>query len=133
MTWNLFIDDIRNVDYVKADGKEYVLARSMAAALELIHERGFPAHIAFDHDLGWNNLALIKGSSLVAAPKDGKEAPSGFDFAKWIVESDLNGVINIPKTFTWSIHSSNPVGKANIHGLLCRYMASKFPVVINTL
>lgn len=124
--WNLFLDDIRDVDYVKDDGREYVLARSVADAMVLIIQNGLPSHVAFDHDLGWDTLQPIEGSFLIAAPTQGKELPSGFDFAKWLVEFDINGFHDIPETFTWSIHSSNPVGAENINGLLTGYMKHKF-------
>jgi hypothetical protein len=112
-SWNLFIDDLRDPSYVK-DGREYKLARSVAAALELISRNGLPAHIAFDHDLGWQDLPTIKGSFLFAAPAKGEEAPSGMVLAKWLVENDLDGHHVIPEDFTWSVHSSNPTGAANI-------------------
>lgn len=125
MEWNLFIDDIRDPSYVQ-DGRDYVLARTMDQAVELIalHDC-YPTHIAFDHDLGWDTLENIPGSFLVAAPEEGKELPSGYDFAKWLVEFDMNGFYEFPKNFSWSIHSSNPVGAANINGILTSYLKHK--------
>ena len=123
--WNLFIDDIRLPSYVP-DGRVYELARSMQEALIIIEEHGcYPTHIAFDHDLGWDTLENILGSFLVAAPEEGNELPSGYDFAKWLVEFDMNGTYEFPKNFTWSIHSSNPVGAANINGILTSYLKHK--------
>jgi hypothetical protein len=124
--WNLFIDDIRLASYV-SDGRDYELARSMSEALILIEEHGcLPTHIAFDHDLGWDGLEPIEGSFLIAAPTEGSEAPSGYDFAQKLVEFDMEGLYEFSKNFTWSIHSSNPVGAANIHGLLTSYMKHKY-------
>lgn len=125
-TWNLFLDDVRDVSYTWYDGKVYKLARSMADAIALIKTYGMPAHIAFDHDLGWEDLLPIEGSFLISAPPVGKEAPSGYDFAKWLVDQDLEGAISIPETFTWSIHSSNPAGAANIDAYLKSYMKVKY-------
>lgn len=125
MSWNLFIDDLRDVSYVN-DGREYKLARSVEEAKALIKEFGLPSHIAFDHDLGWEDLQPIEGSFLIAAPLEGKEAPSGYDFAKWLVEMDLDGVHDLSLDFTWSVHSSNPAGAKNINGLLYSYLGDKY-------
>ena len=43
-------------------------------------------------------------------------------FAKWLVGSDIDWVIDIPKDFTFSVHSANPIGRDNIIGLLSQYL-----------
>ena len=99
----LFIDDIRNpVEH------DFFIVRSAKDAYEFMEEFGCPNHISFDHDLGASN------------------APTGFDIAKWMVEHDLddNGDF-IPRDFTFYVHSANPVGTANIEGLLNNYLAVK--------
>lgn len=68
--------------------------------------------ISFDHDLGMDN--------------ERKVLPSGYDFAKWLVEMDMNGIISIPKDFTFTVHSANPVGAENIRTYLCSYMEFKY-------
>jgi hypothetical protein len=120
LTWNLFLDDIRNPDYVN-DGREYVLARSFDEAVELVKAKGLPSHIAFDHDLGWDQLEPSEGGLILDL---GQEAKSGYDFAKWLVECDLDSMLHI-QDLTWTIHSSNPVGAANINGLLRNYINQK--------
>jgi hypothetical protein len=127
--YSLFLDDIRFPAYPSSDPNDlshWEICRTMQAAVDLVLARGLPQHIAFDHDLGWDTLQPIEGSFLIAPPGEGKEMPSGFDFAKWLVESDLNGTINLPEDFSWSIHSSNPVGAENIQGLLKSYLKSKY-------
>ena len=57
-----------------------------------------PQHIAFDHDLGTEK--------------------TGMDFAKWLVESLLDGDLQLPDGFTFSVHSDNPNGADNIRGLM---------------
>lgn len=107
--WNLFLDDIRDVSYVKNDGRIYMLARNVSEAKQLILTQGVPAHISFDHDLGSNS--------------SGEILPSGYDLAKWMIDRSFDSVeYNIPESFSWSVHSSNPVGKVNINGLLKSYM-----------
>ena len=122
MSWNLFLDDIRDPSYAD-DGREYVLARSWVDAVTLIHEKGCPSHISFDHDLGWDLLMPDKETGIIIDM--GRPAKTGYDLAMWIVERDLDGQILIPEDFTFFVHSSNPVGKANIEGLLTSYFRSK--------
>lgn len=128
--WNLFLDDIRDPLPMflgeLAYTKEWKVARSFDEAVKMVLALGMPEHIAFDHDLGWDTLPLIPGSMLVAAPEEGKELPSGYDFAKWLVDSDMDGVVYLPEDISWTIHSSNPVGAANINGILSSYLKHKY-------
>lgn len=62
----------------------------------------WPSHVSFDHDLGVN-------------------APTGMDFAKFLVELDMI-TQDLPRSFTYSVHSDNPPGAANIHGLMQGYL-----------
>ena len=107
MTYRMFVDDIRNPDWVYADQdtSDWQVCRTMAEAQDVISDLGWPAWISFDHDLGDN-------------------IPTGYDLAKWLVEQDLDGNL-MPDDFTFVIHSANPVGAANIQGLLTGYMLHK--------
>lgn len=106
MSWKLFIDDIRN-----PPNDDWVIARTSKKAIQLIKSFGFPTHISFDHDLGEDDDAM--------------------KVAKWIVETDINEVEKgnnnwIPKNFSFTVHSANPVGKKNIESLLTQYLKFKF-------
>jgi len=97
----LFIDDIREpVD------NTFDIVRSYDDAIAYMQSFGCPREISFDHDLG---EAIAK---------------TGFDVAKWMVDRDLdtNGKF-IPAGFEYYVHSANPVGAANIKGLLDNYLA----------
>ena len=62
MTWNLFIDDERNLEDVtwapwqireKYRNEEWVIARTdFGVYTELAKRKSFPSFISFDHDLG---------------------------------------------------------------------------------
>jgi hypothetical protein len=68
--------------------------------------RDMPSYISFDHDLGDNE-------------------PTGYDIAKTIVDVDMEAVneeAKLPKDFHFYVHSQNPIGKANIEGLLNNYL-----------
>jgi hypothetical protein len=96
----LYIDDIRNpID------TDFVIVRSYNEAIHWIRLNGCPEYISFDHDLG------------------AADERTGYDIAKWLVERDLDapGKI-IPTNFKFNVHSANPVGAANIAGLLNNYL-----------
>lgn len=96
--YRMYIDDIR-----EPSNKNFVVIRSGEEAIEYILNNGMPVYISFDHDLGENIM-------------------SGFDVAKWLVEASLNGKIVFPRSFAFNVHSANPVGAANIEGLLNNYI-----------
>lgn len=121
MSYKLFLDDIRN----PPDGS-WVVARSMAAAVTYIQAYGFPRFISFDHDLGLKLKApeQVDYSGhhyILIADLEDTEAPSGFDFAKWLVNEDLE-IQWMSRGFDYQVHSANPVGAANIRGLLDHYL-----------
>lgn len=98
----MWLDDIRT-----PPTSEWVWAKTYEDAVSLIEENGLPEHISFDHDLG------------------DSEAKTGYDLAKWIVNADLDGKIDISSTWTYTLHTANPVGRENIRSLLDNYMSRK--------
>lgn len=101
--WCLFLDDER---YPAPDLKNWIIARCYESAVELIKSWRMPSYISFDHDLG---------SDL-----------TGYDFAKWIVEQDLNAAgLFIPKNFDFYVHSQNNIGAVNIRVYLTNYLEMK--------
>ena len=103
----LYLDDTRT-----PNDKEFKIVRSYEEAIKFIELEGFPKLISFDHDLGLK--------------KNGKLAKTGYDLAKWIVNKDMDGQINIPKDFRFNVHSANPIGKKDIEDLLLNYLKFKF-------
>ena len=101
---SLYLDDIRTP-------KTYFsrIVRSYEEAVSYTLEHGIAEYISFDHDLG--------------VDEQGEIAKSGYDFAKWLVESALDGELCFPENFTFNVHSANPVGKANIEHLLSNYLS----------
>lgn len=77
----------------------------MGEAVKYISAAGWPDFISFDHDLG-------------------ADEPTGYDFAKWLVEQDLEHE-TLPKGFKFDVHSQNPVGAENITKLLNNYLTWK--------
>ncbi len=94
MTYTLFLDDER----FPAD-ETNVVVRSFDEAREYIYKHGTPKHVCFDHDLGYG--------------------PNGYHFALWLTDRDLDG-FGFPESY--SVHSQNPVGAANIKSVMDSYM-----------
>lgn len=93
MSWKLFLDDERfPVD------QDFVVARSTEEAIALVQQNGLPSQIAFDHDLGG--------------------ADTSIKFIWWMINQYYDHNLIIPSDFTYSIHSQNVCGAANIKGLM---------------
>lgn len=99
----MFIDDERDPP---DDGNDWVVVRSCEEFWQWLHDnkrRTYPNHISFDHDLG--DIFC-----------------TGMDLLKVMIREEIDEDFQFPDNFTWSIHSQNPVGVANIDGLLKSYM-----------
>lgn len=84
-----------------------VVARSFEDAVHYVEQHGPMSFVSFDHDLG-------------------DQVPSGYDFAKWLVETDMDhGGEFLPRDFAFNVHSANGPGASNISGLLRRYLDFK--------
>ena len=96
----LFLDDER----FPPEKGEWVIVRTFYEAVNYCYKRGCPVFISLDHDLG-------------------EDTPTGYDFAKWLVEQDMNSDGEyIPVDFTFYVHSQNPVGAENIKKYLNNYL-----------
>lgn len=89
--YKLYVDDMR-----EPFSADWVVCKSVNEAMELIKERGLPAEISMDHDLG-----------------EGQK--TGYDFTKeltdYIIENALyDEFLNID----WNYHTANPVGRDNM-------------------
>ena len=98
--YKLFIDDIR-----QSPDDKWLVTRNYQETIQILTEYKCPTFISFDHDLG--------------------EDKSGMDFAKWLVEYDMDHNIINTDNFSFVVHSANPVGKENIEGLLGAYLKIK--------
>lgn len=107
MTYHMFLDDVRDPDWVYPGQhtRDWIVCRSYAEALAVISDLGWPSWISFDHDLG-------------------PDVPTGYDLAHHLVETDLDQNI-LPDNFTYACHSANPVGSENIRSLLDNYLRHK--------
>lgn len=96
MCYNLFLDDLR-----APPDQTWVVLRSVAAAKQYVAEYGLPAKMSLDHDLG------------------GEDAPV---FLRWLIDELLDGTLVMTKHIDFNVHSANPVGVNNLHGLWDGYL-----------
>ena len=108
MTQNkkLYLDDIR-----EPKNNDFNIVRSYADAVEFVKKDGIPSYISFDHDLGMDQYGHL--------------LESGYDFAKWLIDMDLDNIYKFPKNFEYNVHSANPIGKHNIETILDNYLNFK--------
>lgn len=103
----LFIDDIR-----RPYDSSWHLAISYDEAIEFLkHNHNVVSEISFDHDLGMD-------------PNSDQVAYTGMDVAWWLVDAHTDGVISLQNLTRVIVHSANPIGAANIAGLLDCYRRS---------
>lgn len=103
MSYYLFLDDERfpkDVYWIELPSVQWVIVRNMDEFKNVILERGLPAHISFDNDLG-------------------EDQPEGRDCAKWLVDHILD--LDIMPEFTFTVHSMNPVAAEAINNYLTRF------------
>lgn len=102
----LFLDDERvpqQVTWVKSvgayDSYTWEIVRSFDQFVACVQEKGLPEFISFDHDLGDTHA----------------NERTGHTCAKWLVDYCLDHNAACP---LFVVHSQNPEGARNIHGLL---------------
>lgn len=99
--WNLFIDDERN----PTDPAHWVVCRSTAEAITQVEQRGqFPQEIAFDHDLGGDDTSM--------------------QFIRWMIDAYYDGQYPLTTPINYTVHSQNPIGAANIRGIMDSWAAN---------
>jgi len=94
----LFVDDLRDPP------KGWVVARTSFEAINLLKSSQYIEAISLDHDLGGEDTAMRVAHKLI--------------------EMDMNEEIDI-SSINITVHSANPVGKANLEGLLKSYLRYK--------
>lgn len=122
----LFLDDERvpsDVTWLDIPRtNKWEIVRSFNSAVEWVNNNGFPDIISFDHDLGYEEFDTNENGIIIVT--NATETKSGYDFAKWLIEHDLDNN-SMPEHFTFTVHSMNPVGAKNITMLLNKYIHSR--------
>ena len=121
----LFLDDLRqpgDVTWVSIPSVKWAVVRSCDEAIQWVKDNGFPEFITFDHDLGWEKFDTNENGIIVVTELDVEK--SGYDFAKWLVEYDLD-TGKMPPNFKFTVHSMNPIGAEKIQNLLDGYIRQR--------
>lgn len=96
----IFIDDIRDPEFINWNANECHIARSSGYAIGfltfLLDEKSNSIEISFDHDLGENDDAM--------------------SVARWLERKAYLGKIQCD--IKWNIHSMNPIGATNLKAAL---------------
>jgi hypothetical protein len=99
LTMRIWLDDER-----PPPNDNWQICWNFYSVQQIVQRFAFPNHISFDHDLG--------------------EELTGHDVAKWLIQRDILWH-SMPDDFSYTVHSQNPVGAANIKGVLDRYLRFK--------
>ncbi len=122
MIYDLFLDDLRELDYIFPSSLEslsckdkkiyerkdwnWTICRTYSEAVKLVEKQGVPRMMSLDHDLG--------------------EEKSGKDFLNHLIELDLDGKIDLSRVERFTCHSANISGRENILKLWSNFMESKY-------
>lgn len=117
MSYYLFLDDERfpqDVTWVNLPKHNWTIVRNYADFVRTIENKGLPAEIAFDHDLGHEHyqayhVASRPGNGVI--DYNSFKEKTGLDCAKWLIEYCNKNNLPFPKFY---VHSMNPIGKQNI-------------------
>lgn len=120
--YKLFLDDIRNpsdVKWVEIPLGPWAVVRNYDAFVKHITDNGLPEFIAFDHDLAdehYRPSMYNRDGHYSNYYTDGTfKERTGYHCAQWLVEYCMDNNKLFPK---YVVHSMNPIGKANIIGLI---------------
>lgn len=126
MSYNLFLDDIRNpndcIHYMK-NKKKYIkwdwkIVRTYDEFVKYIKENGMPENISFDHDLSYEHYNY-QGCEI---PYDKLTEKTGYDCAKWLINYCIDNEMTLPKGLF--VHSMNVIGGENINQIFKSYIKS---------
>lgn len=116
MTWQLYLDDLRNPadTYTGAvpelAPQTWIVARSSQEARKLVEKLGMPMRMSLDHDLG-----------ICSNGKGGMTTDITPTFLRWLANEYWDGCAMVP---TYIVHSANPVGAKNIESFMVSWHRS---------
>jgi hypothetical protein len=99
--WALFLDDER---FPPDDGRDWCIARTCEEAFSILDMMdGLPSYMSLDHDLG-----------------EGQK--TGMDFINMFINDIQEWDHDLPRDFSFYIHSQNPVGAENMRSKLSAFI-----------
>lgn len=127
MSYNLFLDDIRNppmvASYIQPSALknlylelDWVIVRSYIEFVETIRKKGIPSLVSFDHDLSISHYSVpTTGESWDEYYSDDNRERTGYDCAFHLLAACVERNVDLPQCL---VHSMNIVGRENIEALL---------------
>ena len=115
----LILDDVRSIGDVltinrmNVFGETVKLVKSYSEFCDWVTANGVPAFVSFDHDLA--DVRLPEGGALIAIASDWTKEKTGVDCAAFLIDYCHENDELLPICL---VHSANPVGSANIRGLI---------------
>jgi len=110
----LYLDDVR----IPTEG-DWEVVRSYDEFVSHIKKNGLDAYevISLDHDLGEGALVEYYTNTKPHYELDYSRIPekTGMDCARFLVSESMNAKTSLPTIY---VHSSNPIGSANIIGFI---------------
>lgn len=113
MSYNLFLDDVRDANKFLKDIRTWVTVRNYDQFTKIITEHGLPKFISFDHDLEPDIIIGDPVKNLKTCKI--QRSKTGYDCAKWLVEYCIKKQLPLP---AFQVHSLNTEGKKNIQSIL---------------
>jgi hypothetical protein len=124
MSYNLFLDDMREVKDVKwidLPPYHWVVVKSYNQFVSTIKERGIPSSVSFDHDLAEEHYKEYhfandkKMLSFGTIRYDRFKEKTGYEAAQFLAEHCINTKTPIPEYY---VHTLNNIGRLNIISVL---------------
>jgi len=124
MSYNLFLDDEREVKHVKwidLPPYHWVVVKSYDQFVSTIKERGIPSAVSFDHDLAEEHYKEYHVANDQKMLSFGTiryhvfKEKTGYEAAKWLAEHCIETKTPIPEYY---VHTLNNIGKLNIISVL---------------
>jgi len=116
--YNLFLDDIRNPDWVmqyRTDTSynklKWVIVRTHDEFVNYISKNGMPSLISFDHDLADEHYAYDRINVGIKSPIPEFKEKTGYESLKWLCNHALDNKIPLSKI---KFHTANYVGLKNM-------------------
>jgi len=123
MSYNLFLDDIRDPNVFLKSIKTWVIARDYQEFINIIKERGLPEFVSFDHDLAFEHYPFNDDSPCdEIIPYNDYKEKTGYHCAQFLINYCIENDKDFPN---YKCHSMNVIGKQNIISLIESYKKSR--------
>lgn len=114
MSYNLFLDDLRNLEdvtYLALPPVDWHIVRSYGEFCSCIKRLGIPNRVSFDHDISAEHYPQGTNSVSDIVPYETYAEPTGLACAQFLIDTCKAANQPIPVCY---VHSFNQAGRKNI-------------------